>query len=220
MDVARWFLQKKKKKFNTAFNHASTHNTASVGLLTSMNETRINTRSSLVFHRFFKHAELFWSRKNSKYYFYMHACVYTRIMFLYRDIGQTTPCRTLGIKIIITLEIGHGGGTLVIFGGHMPAGTKPGERERRRKKEKKKKRKKKETIAYLIWHYGTGLGRRLTLFNRDCSSLWSRILKKDEWEGCSNGVYSWRTCREIRLLLDKMAVIKAVEWVQHNTRCV
>lgn len=70
-------------------------------------------------------------------------CVYTRIMFLYRDIGQTTPCRTLGIKIIITLEIGHGGGTLVIFGGHMPAGTKPGERERRRKKEKKKREKRK-----------------------------------------------------------------------------
>lgn len=64
----------------------------------------------------------------------------------------------------------------------MPAGTKPGERERRRKKGGKKK-----TIAYLIWHYGIGLG-RLTLFNRDCSSLWSRILKKDEWEGCSNGV--------------------------------
>lgn len=42
--------------------------------------------------------------------------------------------RAQGIKIIITLEIGHGrggggGGTLVIFGGHMPvsAGTKPDE---------------------------------------------------------------------------------------------
>lgn len=50
----------------------------------------------------------------------------------------------------------------------MPAGTKPGERERRRKREGEEKKKKKNTIAYLIWHYGTGLG-RLTLFNRGCS---------------------------------------------------
>ena len=45
--------------------------------------------------------------------------------------GAGTLPRAQGIKIIITLEIGHGrgGGTLVIFGGHMPvsAGTKPDE---------------------------------------------------------------------------------------------
>lgn len=32
--------KKKKKEIYTAFNHASTHNTTLVGLLTSMNETR------------------------------------------------------------------------------------------------------------------------------------------------------------------------------------
>lgn len=45
--------------------------------------------------------------------------------------GYGTLPQARGIKIIITLEIGHGrgAGTLVIFGGHMPvsAGTKPDE---------------------------------------------------------------------------------------------
>lgn len=53
----------------------------------------------------------------------------------------------------------------------MSAGTKPDETL--------KKKEEERTIAYLIWYCATGLG-RLTLFNRDCVSLWSRISKEDE----------------------------------------
>lgn len=55
-------------------------------------------------------------------------------IFVSRRSEEQTPCWTLGIKIIITLEIGHGrGGTLVIFGGHMPAlaGTEPAESKKK-----------------------------------------------------------------------------------------
>lgn len=121
----------------------------------------------------------FFDLKNSECYSYirLNGCFYIDLCEIC-DIRQT-PCWTRGIKIIITLEIGHGGGcTLVIFRGHMPvpAGTKPGERE-----------KKRRTIAYLIWHCESGLG-RLTLFNRGYVSLWSRISKEDECEGSRNRV--------------------------------
>lgn len=76
----------------------------------------------------------FFDLKNSECYSYirLNGCFYFDLCEMC-DIRQT-PCWTRGIKIIITLEIGHGGGcTLVIFRGRMPvpAGTKPGERERK-----------------------------------------------------------------------------------------
>lgn len=122
----------------------------------------VHTRFSRCFPSLFPTRKRAKNLKKFKVLF-LHTRVHIRLIFLYR---AETPCRTLGIKIIITLEIGHG--TPRNLRWPYAAGTKPGERERRRKREGEEKKKKKNTIAYLIWHYGTGLG-RLTLFNRGCS---------------------------------------------------
>lgn len=123
----------------------------------------VHTRFSRCFPSLFPTRKRAKNLKKFKVLF-LHARVRIRVIFLYR---AETPCRTLGIKIIITLEIGHGTPRNLRWpyaGWNEARRTWKKEKERRRGEEEKKK----NTIAYLIWHYGTGLG-RLTLFNRGCS---------------------------------------------------
>lgn len=130
-------MYKKKKKY-TAFNHASTHNTTLVGLLTSMNETRGSHPFLPLFSIAFSNTKTAKNLKKFKVLF-LHARVRIRVIFLYR---AETPCRTLGIKIIITLEIGHGTPRNLRWpyaGWNEARRTWKKEKERRRGEEEKKR---------------------------------------------------------------------------------